>query len=86
MSCGDLGAVHLWNIHHGHLVGQFTAHQMNLGSIVMAVSPCGKYLATADKEGTIKTWDIEVEFTCRLQQVTLDHSLSRMAFVHEERK
>ncbi|TNN72617.1 WD repeat-containing protein 49 [Liparis tanakae] len=41
------------------LVGQFTAHNKDLGSIVMAVSPCGKYLVTADREGTLKTWDIQ---------------------------
>ncbi|XP_024863357.1 WD repeat-containing protein 49 [Kryptolebias marmoratus] len=59
VSCGGLGAVRLWNIHRGQLVGQFTAHNGKLGSIVMAISPCGKYLVTADKEGTIKVWDIE---------------------------
>uniref|UniRef100_A0A8C6NV26 WD repeat domain 49 n=1 Tax=Nothobranchius furzeri TaxID=105023 RepID=A0A8C6NV26_NOTFU len=59
VSCGGLGLVHFWNIHHGQLVGQFSAHNKDLGSIVMAVSPCGKYLVTADNEGTIKTWDIE---------------------------
>ncbi|XP_047449893.1 WD repeat-containing protein 49-like [Mugil cephalus] len=59
VSCGGLGLVRLWNTQRGHLVGQFTAHSRDLGSIVMTVSPCGKYLVTGDKEGTIKTWDIK---------------------------
>lgn len=60
MSCGGSGVVRLWNTLHSSVVGQFTAHNRDLGSIVMAVSPCGKYLVTADGEGTVKTWDIEV--------------------------
>lgn len=52
--------VRLWNTAHSHLVGQFAAHDRDLGSIVMTVSPCGKYLVTADTEGTLKTWDIQV--------------------------
>ncbi|XP_072247742.1 cilia- and flagella-associated protein 337-like [Leuresthes tenuis] len=59
VSCGGLGVIRLWNIQHSHLVGQFTAHNGDLGSIVMTVSPCGKYLVTADRGGTVKTWDIE---------------------------
>ncbi|XP_069003987.1 cilia- and flagella-associated protein 337-like [Embiotoca jacksoni] len=59
VSCGGSGVVRLWSIQHSCLVGQFTAHNRDLGSIVMTGSPCGKYLATADREGTIKTWDIE---------------------------
>uniref|UniRef100_A0A3Q1HCH8 WD repeat domain 49 n=1 Tax=Anabas testudineus TaxID=64144 RepID=A0A3Q1HCH8_ANATE len=59
VSCGDSGMVRLWNTVHSRLVGLFTAHDRDLGSIVMTVSPCGKYLVTADREGTIKTWDIE---------------------------
>ncbi|XP_068174144.1 cilia- and flagella-associated protein 337-like [Antennarius striatus] len=58
VSCGDSGVVRLWNTTHSCLVGQFAAHSRDLGSIVMTVSPCGKYLITADREGTIKTWDI----------------------------
>ncbi|XP_056297367.1 WD repeat-containing protein 49-like isoform X3 [Pseudoliparis swirei] len=60
VSCGGSGVVRLWNTIHSLLVGQFTAHNKDLGSIVMAVSPCGKYLVTADREGTLKTWDIQV--------------------------
>lgn len=60
MSCGGSGVVRLWNTVHSRLVGQFTAHNRDLGSIVMTVSPCGRYLVTADREGTIKTWDIQV--------------------------
>lgn len=60
VSCGCSGVVRLWNTQHGCLVGKFEAHNRDLGSIVMAVSPCGRYLATADREGTIKTWDIKV--------------------------
>ncbi|KAK5929034.1 hypothetical protein CgunFtcFv8_010303 [Champsocephalus gunnari] len=59
VSCGGSGVVRLWNSAHSRLVGQFTAHNSDLGSIVMAVSPCGKYLVTADREGTLKTWDIQ---------------------------
>lgn len=62
VSCGGSGLVRLWNTQRGHLVGQFAAHNRDLGSVVMTVSPCGKYLVTADKEGTIKTWDIKVGF------------------------
>ena len=62
VSCGGLGTVRLWSIQHGRLVGQFTAHNRDLGSIVMTVSSCGKYLITADGEGAIKTWNIEVGF------------------------
>lgn len=60
MSCGSLGVVRLWSTKHGRLVGKFTAHRGDLGSVVMAVSPCGKYLTTADREGTVKMWDVEV--------------------------
>ncbi|KAJ4935721.1 hypothetical protein JOQ06_017249, partial [Pogonophryne albipinna] len=59
VSCGGSGVVRLWNSAHSRLVGQFTAHNSDLGSIVMTVSPCGKYLVTADREGTLKTWDIQ---------------------------
>ncbi|GAA6221572.1 WD repeat-containing protein 49 isoform X1 [Lates japonicus] len=59
VSCGGSGVVRLWNTIHSRLVGQFTAHNRDLGSIVMTVSPCGKYLVTADREGTLKTWDIQ---------------------------
>ncbi|XP_029302296.1 WD repeat-containing protein 49-like [Cottoperca gobio] len=59
VSCGASGVVRLWNTAHGCLVGQFTAHNGDLGSIVATVSPCGTYLVTADREGTLKTWDIQ---------------------------
>uniref|UniRef100_A0A3P8TTE5 WD repeat domain 49 n=1 Tax=Amphiprion percula TaxID=161767 RepID=A0A3P8TTE5_AMPPE len=59
VSCGGSGVVQLWNTQYGCLVGQFTAHNKDLGSIVMTVSPCGKYLVTADREGTIKMWDMK---------------------------
>ncbi|XP_035860469.1 WD repeat-containing protein 49-like [Sander lucioperca] len=59
VSCGGSGVVRLWNTFHSRLVGQFTAHNRDLGSIVTTVSPCGKYLVTADREGTLKTWDIQ---------------------------
>ncbi|XP_020511499.2 cilia- and flagella-associated protein 337 [Labrus bergylta] len=59
ISCGGSGVVRLWSTTHSRLVGQFTAHSKDLGSIVMNVSPCGKYLVTADSEGTLKTWDIQ---------------------------
>ncbi|XP_019950704.2 cilia- and flagella-associated protein 337 isoform X1 [Paralichthys olivaceus] len=59
VSCGGSGVVRLWNTVHRRLVGQFEAHSRDLGSIIMTVSPCGKYLVTADREGTLKTWDIQ---------------------------
>ncbi|XP_058490511.1 WD repeat-containing protein 49-like [Solea solea] len=59
VSCGGSGVVRLWNTVHSRLMGQFTAHSRDLGSIVMTISPCGKYLVTADREGTVKTWDIQ---------------------------
>ncbi|XP_062275897.1 WD repeat-containing protein 49-like [Scomber scombrus] len=59
VSCGGSGVVRLWNSLHSRLVGQFTAHNPDLGSIVMTVSPCGKHLVTADRVGTLKTWDIQ---------------------------
>uniref|UniRef100_A0A8C2ZLX5 WD repeat domain 49 n=1 Tax=Cyclopterus lumpus TaxID=8103 RepID=A0A8C2ZLX5_CYCLU len=59
VSCGGSGVVRLWNTIHSRLVGQFTAHNRDLGSIVTAVSPCGNYLVTADREGRLKTWDIQ---------------------------
>ncbi|KAM4628419.1 cilia- and flagella-associated protein 337-like [Polymixia lowei] len=59
VSCGGSGVVRFWCARHGRLVGQFTAHNRELGSIVMTVSPCSKYLVTADAEGTLKTWDIQ---------------------------
>ncbi|XP_071353343.1 cilia- and flagella-associated protein 337-like [Trachinotus anak] len=59
VSCGGSGVVRLWNTIRSRLVGQFTAHNRDLGSIVMTVSPCGRYLVTADREGTLKTWDIQ---------------------------
>uniref|UniRef100_A0A665W2R3 WD repeat domain 49 n=1 Tax=Echeneis naucrates TaxID=173247 RepID=A0A665W2R3_ECHNA len=61
VSCGGSGVVRLWSTVHGRLVGQFVAHSRNLGSIVMTVSPCGKYLVTADREGTLKTWDLQLD-------------------------
>uniref|UniRef100_A0A8C6T7V2 Uncharacterized protein n=1 Tax=Neogobius melanostomus TaxID=47308 RepID=A0A8C6T7V2_9GOBI len=59
MSCEASGAVRFWSTVHCRVLGQFTAHSSDLGSIVMTVSPCGKYLVTADKEGTVKTWDVQ---------------------------
>ncbi|KAM9853495.1 cilia- and flagella-associated protein 337-like [Aulostomus maculatus] len=59
VSCGGSGVVRLWNTLHGHQVGQFLAHNPKLGSIVMTVSPCGRHLATADREGAIRTWDVQ---------------------------
>ncbi|XP_056138831.1 WD repeat-containing protein 49-like [Lampris incognitus] len=58
VSCGGSGEVRFWNTFHSSLVGQFTAHNRDLGPIIMTISPCGKYLVTADMEGTLKTWDI----------------------------
>ncbi|XP_074536397.1 cilia- and flagella-associated protein 337-like isoform X2 [Halichoeres trimaculatus] len=60
VSSGASGLVRLWNTAHGCLVGQFTAHNKELGSMVMNVSPCGNYLVTADSEGTLKTWDLQM--------------------------
>lgn len=60
VSCGGSGTVRLWSTQHARLVGQFTAHEGDLGSIVIAVSPCGEYLTTADREGTVKIWDVKV--------------------------
>uniref|UniRef100_A0A668RGP8 WD repeat domain 49 n=1 Tax=Oreochromis aureus TaxID=47969 RepID=A0A668RGP8_OREAU len=59
VSCGGSGTVRLWSTQRGRLVGQFTAHEGELGSIVMAVSPCGEYLTTADRKGTVKIWDVK---------------------------
>uniref|UniRef100_A0A3P8NM05 WD repeat domain 49 n=1 Tax=Astatotilapia calliptera TaxID=8154 RepID=A0A3P8NM05_ASTCA len=59
VSCGGSGTVRLWSTQHARLVGQFTAHEGDLGSIVIAVSPCGEYLTTADREGTVKIWDVK---------------------------
>ncbi|XP_077396639.1 cilia- and flagella-associated protein 337-like isoform X2 [Festucalex cinctus] len=59
LSCGSSGLLRLWSTVHDRLLGHFTAHKAQLGSIVMTVSPCGKLLVTADRLGTIKTWDIE---------------------------
>ncbi|KAF0030616.1 hypothetical protein F2P81_017347 [Scophthalmus maximus] len=61
VSCGGSGVVRLWNTFRSRPVGQFAAHNRDLGSIVMTVSPCGKYLVTADREGTLKTWDIQTD-------------------------
>ncbi|XP_057694508.1 WD repeat-containing protein on Y chromosome [Corythoichthys intestinalis] len=59
LSCGNSGMVRLWNAVYGRLLGQFMAHDPQLGSIVMTVCPYGKLLVTADRRGTVKTWDIE---------------------------
>nr|XP_061797439.1 WD repeat-containing protein on Y chromosome-like [Nerophis lumbriciformis] len=59
LSCGNSGMVRLWNTVYGRLLGQFMAHDPQLGSIVMTVCPYGKLLVTADRRGTVKTWDIE---------------------------
>ncbi|CAJ1065730.1 WD repeat-containing protein 49-like isoform X1 [Xyrichtys novacula] len=59
VSCGGSGRVRFWSTSHSRLAGQFTAHNKELGSIRMTISPCGKFLVTADSEGTLKTWDIE---------------------------
>ncbi|XP_075998809.1 cilia- and flagella-associated protein 337-like [Genypterus blacodes] len=59
VSCGGSGVVRFWNTLRSHLMGQFAAHNRELGSVVMTISPCGKYLVTADTEGTLKTWNIQ---------------------------
>ncbi|XP_034557212.1 WD repeat-containing protein 49-like [Notolabrus celidotus] len=43
VSCRGSGLVRLWSTAHSCLVGQFTAHNKELGSIAMTVSPCGNY-------------------------------------------
>uniref|UniRef100_A0A8D3BFH2 WD repeat domain 49 n=1 Tax=Scophthalmus maximus TaxID=52904 RepID=A0A8D3BFH2_SCOMX len=74
VSCGGSGVVRLWNTFRSRPVGQFAAHNRDLGSIVMTVSPCGKYLVTADREGTLKTWDIQVDGTSKEPPDLLCHS------------
>ncbi|XP_061924146.1 WD repeat-containing protein 49-like isoform X3 [Entelurus aequoreus] len=59
VSCGSSGLVRFWNTVNGRLLAQFEAHNGQLGPIVMTVSPCGQFLVTADREGTIRTWDVK---------------------------
>ncbi|XP_061781773.1 cilia- and flagella-associated protein 337-like isoform X2 [Nerophis lumbriciformis] len=59
VSCGSSGLVRFWNTVNGRLLAQFEAHNGHLGPVVMTVSPCGQFLVTADREGTIRTWDIK---------------------------
>ncbi|KAM6946336.1 cilia- and flagella-associated protein 337-like [Aplochiton taeniatus] len=58
VSCGGSGRVRFWNTAQSRQVGEFTAHR-DTGSIIMVVSPCGRYLVTGDTEGTLNTWDIQ---------------------------
>ncbi|CDR00896.1 unnamed protein product [Oncorhynchus mykiss] len=57
-SCGGSGLVRFWNTVHSDLVAVFTAHK-DIGSIIMTMTACGRYLITADMEGTLKTWGIQ---------------------------
>uniref|UniRef100_A0A3P8UQV2 WD repeat domain 49 n=1 Tax=Cynoglossus semilaevis TaxID=244447 RepID=A0A3P8UQV2_CYNSE len=59
VSCGGSGVVRFWNSVDGRLLGHFTAHNKDLGSMVMTLSPCGGVLVTADGEGRVKTWEIQ---------------------------
>lgn len=59
VSCGGSGLVRFWNTVHSGLVAVFTAHK-DIGSIIMTMTACGRYLITADMEGTLKTWGIQV--------------------------
>lgn len=79
VSCGGSGVVRFWNSLNSHLVGQFTSHNRDLGSIVMTVSPCGKHLVTADRVGILKTWDIEVNLLiyCTYIPAAEDHTNSQ---------
>uniref|UniRef100_A0A3B3ZJ46 WD repeat domain 49 n=1 Tax=Periophthalmus magnuspinnatus TaxID=409849 RepID=A0A3B3ZJ46_9GOBI len=96
--CGGSGTVTFWNTAHSCVLGQFTAHSSDLGPVVMTVSPCGVYLVTADKEGTVKTWDIQNYCLSATQRVTneppellrtsrphLDHVTHLEACLHGER-
>uniref|UniRef100_A0A8C7MU10 WD repeat domain 49 n=1 Tax=Oncorhynchus kisutch TaxID=8019 RepID=A0A8C7MU10_ONCKI len=58
VSCGGSGLVRFWNTVHSGLVAVFTAHK-DIGSIIMTMTACGRYLITADMEGTLKTWGIQ---------------------------
>ncbi|XP_029571967.1 WD repeat-containing protein 49-like [Salmo trutta] len=58
VSCGGSGLVRFWNTVHSGLVAVFTAHK-DIGSIIMTMTTCGRYLITADMEGTLKTWGIQ---------------------------
>uniref|UniRef100_A0A4W5QTP5 WD repeat domain 49 n=1 Tax=Hucho hucho TaxID=62062 RepID=A0A4W5QTP5_9TELE len=58
VSCGGSGLVRFWNTVHSGLVAVFTAHK-DIGSIIMTMTACGRYLITADMEGTMKTWGIQ---------------------------
>ncbi|XP_071214031.1 cilia- and flagella-associated protein 337-like isoform X2 [Salvelinus alpinus] len=58
VSCGGSGLVRFWNTVRSGLVAVFTAHK-DIGSIIMTMSACGRYLITADMEGTLKTWGIQ---------------------------
>ncbi|XP_036820812.1 WD repeat-containing protein 49 [Oncorhynchus mykiss] len=57
-SCGGSGLVRFWNTVQSGLVAVFTAHK-DIGSIIMTMTACGRYLITADMEGTLKTWGIQ---------------------------
>ncbi|XP_052324292.1 WD repeat-containing protein 49-like isoform X2 [Oncorhynchus keta] len=58
VSCGGSGLVRFWNTVHSGLVAVFTAHK-DIGSIIMTMTACGRYLITADMEGTLKSWGIQ---------------------------
>ncbi|XP_064841641.1 WD repeat-containing protein 49-like [Oncorhynchus masou masou] len=58
VSCGGSGLVRFWNTVHSGLVAVFTAHK-DIGSIIMTMTACGRYLITADIKGTLKTWCIQ---------------------------
>ncbi|CAB1348247.1 unnamed protein product [Coregonus sp. 'balchen'] len=58
VSCGGSGLVRFWNTVQSGLVAVFMAHK-DTGSIIMTMSACGRYLVTADMEGTLKTWGIQ---------------------------
>ncbi|XP_028818964.1 WD repeat-containing protein 49-like isoform X2 [Denticeps clupeoides] len=58
VSCGGSGMVRFWNTVNNSLLAEFVAHQ-DAGCIIMTVDGSGRYLVTADLDGSVKVWDIE---------------------------